>query len=103
MKTKTYKVYDSEDCLYTISVDETSNGTSYVLSKSSDSLWSHPGEIVLSAVDNGGGIKFSKKQNMHLEYDEFSELTILSSFIAKYDKQIMGDHTIVKETNFCKI
>jgi len=105
MKTKTYKVFDDTDksCQYTITVKENSAGNSYTLNRSTDPEWINPGELILSAVDNGNGIKFSKKQNMNLEYDEFSELAILSSFIVKYDRNLMGDVRIVEETNFYEL
>lgn len=100
---KTYKVYDIENCQYTITVEKTFDGTSYVLCRSSDSRWRNPDEIVLSAVDNGNGIEFNKKQNKHFDYHVFCELAILTSFIVKYDRQLMSEIKIVEETNFCKI
>jgi hypothetical protein len=103
MTTKTYKVYDDTGCQYTITVKENSAGTSYTLNRSGELVWTNPGEMILSAVDRGNGIKFSKKQNMFFEYDEFGELAILASFIVKYDRQLMGEIKIVEETNFCQI
>lgn len=101
---KTYKVYDIENCQYTITVEKTFDGTSYVLAAStSNSRWRNPDEIVLSAVDNGNGIEFNKKQNKHFGYHVFCELAILTSFIVKYDRHLMGKIEIVEETNFCKI
>ena len=81
-----FRIFDSENSYeYDVHVSETDQGTKYELFRSQNDIWTSPGESILSVVDDGNGIKFSKKIGKRLEYDFMVEVRLLLSVIAHID------------------
>jgi hypothetical protein len=102
IETKKYKVFDKDDsCEYTIEVIEEKNHREYLLYYSMNSLWTRPGELILSLVDDGNGIKLSSKLGNSLDYDVMTELYLLLSIMRELDceRGSQGKYKILEAKN----
>jgi len=83
-----YAILSDGNHEYDITVIKTENSTSYEMRYSKGEQWtSHTrGEHILSATDDGNGIKFTDKFKKNMDYDKFVELKIFLDFIYSQDK-----------------
>lgn len=102
---KKYKIYEENDNHeFNLMVYESSDETTYVLGRSNANHWTTPREIILSAVDHGNGVKFSKRYKADMNYSDFCEMHVLMSFIVKHQKgAMMPVYTIIEEVELGKI
>lgn len=96
-KVEKFKVMSKDHHEYDITVSKVDEGTIYELRYSNLHLWTEPGKLVLSALDNGNDIEFDRKMKKVVDYGAFAERIILMNFIKEYDKILMSDLTIVRE------
>ena len=92
-----FKIMSKDHHEYDITVSKVDEGTIYELRYSNMSLWTAPGELILSAIDNGNNIEFDRKMKKIVDYGDFAERIILMNFIKEYDKHLMSELTIVSE------
>jgi hypothetical protein len=95
---KKYKVFDitTDSHEYDIIIDnEYMDGIKYCLYYSNNKIWTYPGEICLYIIDNGCGFTMSLSCNGTIDYSNFVELSILSSFIRKHDGNLCGKYSII--------
>lgn len=85
---KEFKVFENNKHEYDIFVEDTDDGTTYLLYRSSASHWTNPNELIISATDTGNEIKLSEKIGKPIDYSDFAEWSLLFNFILKYDKQM---------------
>jgi len=79
MSSKTYMVFDQENLHeYNIVVEDTDEGTKLSLFLSDGEQWNSDarGQLELSMVDNGNGVKFSKKLK-NLDYSDVIYVRLL--------------------------
>jgi len=92
-----YQIRKDENIEFYISTaeDEKSGGTRYTLRRSHGACWLEHvrGEELLSAVDDGNGVKLSEKLKS-LNYAEFTELLLLLTFIKNHDNRLSPDYVI---------
>lgn len=103
---KTYRIFSENIWEYTLTVSltpETKLGTYYKLYYSKSEIWSHPGEIVLSAYDDGNAIHFNKSFNTKMDYSEFANLLLMLSAIRNIDSNLMEKYTMIDEENLTNI
>jgi hypothetical protein len=96
---KKFKVFDEGAYDHDITVEETDEGSVYSLYYSKASHWTFPGELILSAIDNGNRIKFSKKFGSTIDYGDFAYLKILINFIAQFDKHMHCQYEVSECTD----
>ena len=93
-----FKIMSKEYHEYDIQVTKREEVTLYELRYSNMNLWTEPGKLVLSALDNGDDIEFDRKMKKVVDYGTFAERLILMKFIKEYDKILLReDLTIVRE------
>jgi hypothetical protein len=101
-----YQVRSGEEIELFIRVeeDEKSGGVRYTLRRSHSKCWLEDvrGDEVLAAIDDGNGIKLTRKFKS-LDYAEFSELLILLTFIKNFDGKISLNYVIEKAENLAQI
>ena len=75
---------------YNVTVEKTDKGNEYSVFHSNGVQWRTPvkGDLILKMVDDGNGMKFSKKLPKKMEYHEVLALHILLSVERKLDPQI---------------
>lgn len=91
----------NDDIEYRIRVISDSIGTSYMMYRSKSVVWSeHVREtLVLSITDDGNGFKVEPKLGKKLDYDVFTELYLLMSFIVKEEPNLYPKYMVVTEVN----
>ena len=101
----TYNIYckDENSFEYVFSACTGLKGVRYQLQRSDASHWTNPGELVLSALDNGNGIKFSEKLGKSLDYAQIAELTIFLNLVRLHDEGLMGEHYVIDADAMQKI
>jgi hypothetical protein len=104
---KTYEIFNSEKLHdFTVTADETSEGTEYRMKRSDASHWSTPGELILICVDNGSDIVFSnkvgRKTSLTWDYAFFTEMRIFLNVISEHDKNI-GNYKMIESTNLINV
>jgi len=106
MEINTYKVLNltSGDDVIDYNAYEIINDkgvTCYTIKTSSNGEWSEcsANEVVIRAIDNGNGIKFEKRLERELSYDDVASLYILLCFMNKekdiYDGKIIKTEEIL--------
>lgn len=95
---KEFSVESKNGQAYTIQVYETDSGINYQLTTSDSAAWTteYRRRVVLKIIDTGGGFKVKPKLKKLIDYDQFAEFLILSTFIKNYDTQLMLTYTIVE-------
>lgn len=75
---------------YNVTVEKTAKGKEYSVFHSNGEQWRTPvkGDLILKMVDDGNGMKFSKKLPKKMEYHEVLALHILLSVERCLDPQI---------------
>lgn len=81
MTKKHFKIFAADRHEYDIFYEETDDGEKYSLFRSNSPAWTFPGELVISALDDGDSIKFSEKIGKEIDYSKLVELRILFNFI----------------------
>jgi hypothetical protein len=64
--------------------------------RSNLSVWTNPGEKIMSVFDDGNCINFNPI-NKSIDYSDFAELVIMYTFINKIDSLLMEKYDIIKE------
>jgi hypothetical protein len=70
---------------FNIAVIQRDDSVSYQLSRSQSTMWTNPGEHLLTITDNGSDMFFNPKMTKKMNYAEFSYAAILFDFIKNYD------------------
>jgi hypothetical protein len=100
---KHYKIFDKESKSheYDLKVETNTDGDiHYALYHSHNNIWTHPGEIILCAIDNGNGFTFTSPVSNKISYSDVTELYILLRFIKTLDSDLMGNYEIVDIDSF---
>lgn len=100
-----FSVESEKGQVYTIQVYETDAGTNYQLTTSDNAIWTtdYQHRVLLNIVDNGNGFKVKPKLKKSIDYDQFAEFLIVSTFIKNYDTQLMSTYTIVESSDLIKL
>lgn len=93
-KAKVYFVIDKlhSEIEYKISVERIKGVTIYKLIYGNNFVERLVNTIVIMAADNGNEIIFDRYLGRELQYNIFSEIRILTSFISKYDKNLDSEY-----------
>lgn len=94
MSNKKYALLNHEgNHEYNLVVEEIPCGTKLSLSTSNNEIWNlhHRDELLLEMIDDGNGVKFSKK-NKKMDYSELECFRILINFNHKTDKREINRH-----------
>ncbi len=93
MKIKNYALVNEGNHEYDISVIEKTKSTTYEMRYSESDQWtSHTkGEHILSAIDDGNGIRFTEKISKKMDYDFFTELRLFMEFINTNEGNISSE------------
>ena len=81
---------------YVLTFEETNDGKHYQMFRSNLSVWTNPGEKIMSVFDDGNCINFNPI-NKSIDYSDFAELVIMYTFINKIDSLLMEKYDIIKE------
>lgn len=93
---KEFKIFAAGKHDYTVYIEETDNGTLYSLYYSDAGHWTFPGELVISAEDNGDTIKLSQKLGKEIDYSTLVEVKILFNMITNQDKNMTPQHEAIE-------
>ena len=92
---KEYKIFEEGVHEYDLFVSEKNGDTTYTLCRSSNPAWTNPGEVIITATEDGNGFTFNRKIGKKIDYSVFSHLRILLGAITSIDTNIMGECTIL--------
>ena len=95
-----YKIFDKDLHEYTIAVEESEKGTTYVMRLSENSAWTEPGKEILRVHDDAhsGQYVFSKKLDKKLECSDLVELRILLNVISLDQPNLAPDYQAIQVT-----
>jgi hypothetical protein len=82
---------------FNITVIQNDDSVSYQLSRSQSTVWTNPGEHLLTITDDGSDILFNPKMNKKMNYAEFSQAAILFDFIKNYDGICMESYEVYQK------
>ena len=105
---KTYNLYckdeNSFEYVFTVreEVDPTEK-THYQLTRSDADHWTHPEELLFSAIDNGNEFLLEEKIGKTLDYSKFGELNLFLNLIKNNDKGIMGKFLVIDTSTINEI
>ena len=101
----TYNIYCKEENTldYVFSVCAGLKGVRYQMHRSDGCHWTNPGELVISALDHGNGIKFSEKLGKNLDYEQIAILNIFLNLIKLYDEGLMDEYYVIPTDALLKI
>ena len=93
---KEFKIFAENIHEYDIFIDDTDDGTKYSLYYSVAGHWTNPGELIISALDTGNGIKLSEKMGKSLDYGEFGNIALLFNFILNVDISMSPKYNVIR-------
>lgn len=93
---KTFKIFAAGKHDYDVCIEETDEGTLYSLYRSDAIHWTFPGELVISAKDDGNIIKLSQKMGKKIDYSTLVEIKILFNMIVNQDKNMTHQHEAIE-------
>lgn len=99
MKLENYAIIADSKHEYDVIVIKTEMSTSYAMRYSNGEQWSDitKGQHILSATDDGDGIKFTEKIKRSMGYDNFVELRLFMEFIHNYDENLSPEYKTYKQ------
>lgn len=93
---KKFKIFSENKHEYDVHIEETDRGILYSLYYSDASNWTFPGELVISAEDDGSRVRLSQKLGKELDYSILIEVKILLNIIANQDKNLTPPHEAIE-------
>lgn len=89
---------------FIIESKEVEGGTKYTMFRSNDrSIWTRPGEELISAYDDGNGLHLDRSFGTAIDYSDFAEVLLFFSAIKAIDTNMIESYEIVQEKVLAKI
>jgi hypothetical protein len=97
---KEYKIFDKDVHEYTITVDKSEKGSTYVMKLSGNSSWTEPGKELLKVHEDefAGQYVFSSSLGKKFEYSDLVELRILLNVITIDQSNLSPEYRAIPVT-----
>lgn len=95
-----YKIFDKDTHEYTVTIEESERGPTYVMKRSRNSAWTEPGKEILRVMGDETTLEFVfyNKLGKTFSYSDIVELRILLNVISHDQPNLSPEYQAIRVT-----